>query len=70
MIVSCKFLKFLHYLCFEVEKLYADLSNELPCSRDLKKSDQLSRFLRLPKHLFVDFSKCSKFISNRAKVAG
>ena len=40
MIVSCRFLKFLHYV-FEVRESIADIPTELPCLRDLKNSGQL-----------------------------
>ena len=41
MIVSYKFLKFLHYLCFEVREFISDIRIELPCSGDLENSSQL-----------------------------
>ena len=55
-IVSCRFLKFYHYLCFEVRESFADIPTELPCLGDLKiqVTFRFKRFSRLPKHLFLD----------------
>ena len=41
MIVSCTFLKFLHYSCFEVRESFADIPTELPYLGDLENSGQL-----------------------------
>ena len=40
-IVSCRFLKFLHHLCFEVSQSFDDIPTELLCLGDLKNSGHL-----------------------------
>ena len=53
--VSCRFLKFLHYV-FEVRESSADIPTELLClgTSKIQVTFQFKRFLRLPKHLFLD----------------
>ena len=45
---------FFNIYVFDVGDSYAGIPTELPCFGDFKNSGQLPKFLRLPKHSFVD----------------
>ena len=55
-IVSCRFLKFLHHFVFEVSESFDDIPTELLCLGDLKNSGHLlvQEVLKFPKHSFFD----------------
>ena len=71
MIVSCRFLKFLHYLCFWGQGILCWHSYWATMFGDLNNSGHLPiQEVFEVTQIFVPWRKCFKFISSRAKVAG